>query len=114
MRILDGEKWLARIFVGDKDRWHGQPLYVALVERLRREGFAGATVLHGMGGFGAHSVIHYPSLLRLSSDLPIVIEVVDGDEPIARLEQIVDEMVGEGLVTLEKVRVIRYGAAPPR
>lgn len=113
MRVLDGEKWLARIFVGGSDFWHHQPLYVALVERLRREGFAGATVLQGISGFGAHSVVHEPHLFRLSSDLPVVIEVVDDEERIRRLEVIVDEMVVEGLVTLEKVRVVQYAARPP-
>ena len=112
MRVLDGEKVLARIFVGDSDLWHHQPLYVALVERLRREGFAGATVLRGISGFGAHSVVHASHLFRLSSDLPLVIEVVDDEEKIRRLEAIVDEMVVEGLVTLEKVRVVQYRPGP--
>jgi PII-like signaling protein len=112
MRALDGEKWLARIFVGSHDLWHHQPLYLALVERLRREGFAGATVLQGIAGYGAHSVIHHPTLLRLSADLPIVIEVVDDEEKMRILEAIVDEMVADGLLTLEKVRVVRYDPGP--
>jgi hypothetical protein len=113
MRVLDGEKWLARIFIGSSDQWHLQPLSIALVERLRREGFAGATVLQGISGFGAHSVIHQPHLFRLSSDLPVVVEVIDDEPKMARLEVIVDEMVSEGLVTLEKVRVVQYRAGPP-
>ena len=114
MRTLDGEQILARVFIGESDRWHHQPLSVALVERLRKEGFAGATVLRGITGFGARSVLHTSHLLRLSEDLPIVIEIVDTDERIERLKPILDEMVREGLVTLEKVRVLKYspGARP--
>lgn len=108
MRVLDGEQVLARIFIGESDKWHHQPLSVALLERLRKEGFAGATVFHGVAGFGARSVLHTTHLLRLSEDLPVVIEVVDSQEHVDRLIPILDEMVGEGLVTLEKARVIKY------
>jgi uncharacterized protein len=108
MRVLTGEQLLVRIFVGESDRWHHQPLATALVERLRREGFAGATVLRGVAGFGARSVLHSAHLLRLSEDLPIVIEVVESEEHVERLLPVLEEMVGEGLVTLEKVRVIKY------
>jgi PII-like signaling protein len=111
MRVLDGEMVLARIFLGEADQWHHQPLYLALVERLRGDGFAGATVLRGISGFGARSVLHTTHLLDLSEDLPIVVEVVDTDAHIQRLLQILDEMVPGGLVTLEKVRVVRYGAS---
>jgi PII-like signaling protein len=114
MRVLEGEQWLIRIFVGESDRWHGRPLADALVERLRKEGFAGATVLRGLAGFGARSVIHTTHLLALSQDLPLVIEVVDTEEHVSRLEPILDEMVADGLVTLEKVRVLRYKAGQPR
>jgi PII-like signaling protein len=114
MRVLEGEQWLVRIFVGESDRWHGRPLVDALVERLRKEGFAGATVLRGLAGFGARSVIHTTHLLALSQDLPLVIEVVDTEEHVSRLEPILDEMVADGLVTLEKVRVLRYKAGKPR
>jgi PII-like signaling protein len=110
MRVLDGEQVLARIFIGESDRWHHQPLAMALLERLRREGFAGATVFHGIAGFGARSVLHTSHLLRLSEDLPVVIEVVDTQEHIDRLLPILDDMVTEGLVTLEKARVVRYAA----
>jgi PII-like signaling protein len=75
---------------------------------LRREGFAGATVLQGIGGFGARSVLHTAHLLRLSEDLPVVIEIVDTSDQVERLLPILDEMVGEGLVTMEKVRVVKY------
>jgi PII-like signaling protein len=108
MRVLDGEQTMARIFVGESDKWHHQPLSVALLERLRREGFAGATVFHGVAGFGARSVIHTAHILRLSEDLPVVVEVVDTEERIQQLIPILDEMVHEGLVTLERVRVVKY------
>jgi PII-like signaling protein len=111
MRVLDGEQVLVRILVGESDRWHGGPLYRALCERLRREGFAGATVLRGVMGFGARSVMHTASIVDLSADLPVVIEVVDTQQQVDRLVPILDEMVSGGLVTMEKVRVLRYG--PP-
>jgi PII-like signaling protein len=108
MRVLDGEQVLVRIFIGESDRWHHRPLAEALLERLRKEGFAGATVLHAVAGFGARSVLHTSHILRLSEDLPILLEVVDTEEHVQRLLPILDEMVDEGLVTTEKVRVIRY------
>ncbi|MFN2385924.1 MAG: DUF190 domain-containing protein [Thermoanaerobaculia bacterium] len=108
MRVLDGEQILVRIFIGESDKWHHQPLSIALLERLRKEGFAGGTVFHGVAGFGARSVLHTAHLLRLSEDLPVVIEVVDTQHHIDRLIPILDEMVTEGLVTLEKARVIKY------
>ena len=110
MRILDGEQSLVRIFIGESDPWQHQHLATALVERLRKEGFAGATVFQGVAGFGAHSVLHTASILRLSQDLPVLIEVVESDEHLQRLLPILDEMVVEGLVTVEKVRVVRYSA----
>jgi PII-like signaling protein len=108
VRVLEGEQMLVRIFIGESDKWHHQPLAVALTERLRREGFAGATVLQGVAGFGGKSVLHTAHLLRLSQDLPILIEVVDSEEQVERLLPILDEMVKEGLVTIERVRVLRY------
>jgi PII-like signaling protein len=108
MRVLDGEQTLVRIFIGESDLWHHQPLANALLERLRREGFAGATVMRGLAGFGARSVIHSASILRLSEDLPVLIEIVDSPDRVQVLLPILDEMVQEGLVTLEKVRVLRY------
>ncbi len=112
MRELNGEQHLARIFIGESDKWHHQPLYMALVERLRKEGFAGATVFRGVAGFGAKSVLHTSRVLRLSEDLPMVIEVVDTAERMERLAEILEEMVTEGLVTIEKARVLKYSPAP--
>lgn len=114
MRVLEGEQWLVRIFIGESDRWQGRPLADALVERLRKEGFAGATVLRGLAGFGARSVVHTTRLLELSQDLPLVVEVVDTEEHVKRLEPILDEMMSDGLVTLEKVRVLKYRPGTPR
>jgi len=107
-RALEGEQLLVRIFIGEADRWHHQPLHIALLERLRAEGFAGATVTRAIGGFGARSIIHTTSILRLSEDLPLVVEVVDSEGQIDKLKPILDEMVAEGLVTIEKVRVLKY------
>jgi len=115
MRVLDGPQTLVRIFLGDSDKWQSQPLSRALLERLRREGFAGATVVHGVAGFGAASVIHTAHIVDLSADLPVVIEVVDDEEHVQRLLPILDEMItGGALVTLEKVHVVRYAAAGAR
>jgi uncharacterized protein len=105
---LDGEGKLLRIFIGEADTWHGKPLYRAIVERVRAEGLAGATVIRGIEGFGADSRIHTSRILRLSEDLPVVIEIVDTDERIEQILPLLDEMVGEGMVTLEKVHVIAY------
>lgn len=112
MRVLSGEQVMVRVFIGESDRWQHQALATALLERLRREHFAGATVFHGVAGFGAHSVLHTSRLLRLSEDLPVVIEIVDTQEHVDRLLPILDEMVTEGLVTVEKVRVLKYAARP--
>jgi len=114
-RVLEGEQTLLRIFLGESDQWHGRPLHLALIERFRKEGAAGVTVLRGIAGFGARSVVHTTHILRLSEDLPIVLELVDTPEQLERLLPILDEMVGEGLVTLEKVRVVKYapGDRPP-
>lgn len=108
MRTLDGDQVLVRIFIGESDQWHHQNLYTALLERLKKEGFAGATVFHGVAGFGARSVMHTTHILRLSEDMPVVIEVVDTQDHIDRLLPILDEMVTEGLVTMEKVHVLKY------
>ena len=108
MRVLDGEQFLIRIFIGESDRWHHTPLHRALLERLRAEGFAGATVTHGIAGFGARSVIHTAQLLDLSTDLPVVIEVVDDAAHVDRITEILDEMLDGGLVTMQQVRVLRY------
>jgi PII-like signaling protein len=113
MRAIEGEQSLVRIFIGEGDKWHHQPLAIALLERLRKEGFAGATVIRGVAGFGAHSVVHTSHILRLSQDLPVLIEVVDSQERVNALLPILEEMVQEGLVTIEKVRVLRYAARSP-
>jgi PII-like signaling protein len=115
MRVLDGDHFLVRIFLGESDQWHHTPLSRALLERLRAEGFAGATVVRGVAGFGANSVIHTASLIELSADLPVVIEVVDDQAHVDRLIPILDEMVtGGALVTVERVRVVRYAASADR
>jgi hypothetical protein len=108
MRALDGEQVLVRVYIGESDRWHHTSLHHALLERLREEGFAGATVTHGIAGFGARSVIHTAHVLDLSTDLPVVIEVVDDQAHVDKLVEILDEMLEGGMVTMEKVRVIRY------
>src|SRR5947207_14662308 len=100
--------YLLRIFIGESDRWHGKPLYEAIVLKARELHMAGATVLRGPMGFGAHSRLHTAKILRLSEDLPMVIEIVDSRENIDKLLPHIDGMVTEGLVTLEKVEVIRY------
>jgi PII-like signaling protein len=111
MRVLDGDQFLVRIFLGESDRFHHTPLWRALLERLRREGFAGATVTHGVAGFGASSVIHTASLVELSSDLPVVLEVVDDEAHVQKLLPILDDMIkGGALVTVERVRVVKYAA----
>jgi CBS domain-containing protein len=96
------------IYIGESDRWRGQPLAGALLEALRREGLAGATVMRAMAGFGAHSRIHTTAILRLSQDLPLVLEVIDTAERIERAVALVGPMVGEGLITLEEVRIVKY------
>ena len=103
-----GEKVLMRIFIGESDRHGHRPLYEELVELFRKEGLAGATVLRGVSGFGAHSVFHSAKLLRLSADLPMIVEVVDAQEKIDAVMPRVDELMDGGLITLEKVTVIRY------
>ena len=105
---IEGQGHLLRIFIGESDQWHGKPLYQAIVERVREEGLAGATVLRGIEGFGAHARLHTARILRLSEDLPVVIEIVDSEANIRRVIPLLDDMVGEGLVTVEKVEVITY------
>lgn len=102
---------LLRIFLGEQDKWNGQPLYEAIIHLAKKEGMAGATALKGFMGFGAKSHLHTTKLLRLSEDLPIVIEMVDSEEKINRFLPHLDEMVQEGLITLEKAHVILYRAS---
>ena len=104
------EGQLLRVFVGEADRWEGRPLYEAIVETARRQGLAGATVWKGFMGFGAHSRMHTAKILRLSEDLPIVIEIVDAPEKIRAFLPALDLMVTEGLVTVERAEVLMYRA----
>jgi uncharacterized protein len=99
---------LLRVFVGDSDRYHGKPLYEAIVEAARAHHLAGATVLRGHLGYGAHSRIHTAKILRLSEDLPIVVEIVDASEKIDDFLPILDGMMAEGMVTVEQVKVVTY------
>ena len=105
---FEGERTLMRIHIGESDHWKGKALYQAIVEMLRTEKFSGVTVLRGVGGYGSSSIYHTDKILRLSQDLPIVIEVVEYNERIEQILPRLDEMVGGGLITLEKVRVILY------
>ena len=113
MRIPE-DAVLARIFVGEDDRSDGKPLYETLVLKARELGLAGATVLRGPMGFGHASRLHTAKILRLSGDLPLVIEIVDAEDKIARFLDAIEPMMGSGLLTLEKVKVLRYGPPPPR
>ncbi len=99
---------LMRIFVGESDRFEKQPLYEALVELFHAQGIAGATVIKGAMGYGGHSQVHSDRLLRFSSDLPVVVEVVDSEVKINQVLPLIEEMIQGGLITLEKVRVIKF------
>jgi PII-like signaling protein len=103
---------LLRIFVGEDERCGHAPLYEAIVLKAREMHLAGATVLRGPLGFGHSSRLHTAKILRLSEDLPMVIEIVDAEEKVQSFLEVLDGMIGSGLVTLEKVKVLRYGAAP--
>lgn len=108
---FEGERTLMRIHIGESDKWHGKPLHEVIVEMLRTEGFSGATVLRGVAGYGGSSIYHTDKILRLSQDLPIIVEVVEYTDRIEKVLPRLDEMVEGGLITLEKVRVILYKAA---
>jgi PII-like signaling protein len=103
---------LLRIFIGESDRWEKRPLYEAIVLAAREADLAGATVLRGLMGYGRHSRVHTAKILRLSEDLPIVIEIADRTDKIEAFLPTVDRMVTEGLVTLETVRVLKYRGGP--
>ncbi|HXH28123.1 MAG TPA: DUF190 domain-containing protein, partial [Candidatus Polarisedimenticolia bacterium] len=113
--VLPEDGHLLRIFIGESDRHDGRPLYEWIVLRAREQGLAGATVLRGIEGFGAHSHLHTAKILRLSEDLPIVLEFVDTREKIEAFLPIIDDAIPEGLATLEKVsiRFYRSGRRPP-
>lgn len=109
MTKLTGEKVLMRIFIGESDKAGHRPVYEALVDLFRKERFAGATVIRGIAGFGARSIYHTDKILRLSSDLPIIVEVVDSQEKFDAVMPRIDELMnGGGMITLEKALVIRY------
>ena len=109
---IEGEGKLLRVFIGESDRYKGRPLFEAIVRKARTLGLAGATVWQGIEGFGARSRIHTAKILRLSEDLPVIVEIVDSDDKIRRLLPHIDEMMeaahSGGLVTLEKAEIIRY------
>jgi PII-like signaling protein len=108
MRRIEGEQVLMRIFIGEQDQWEWKPLYMALIGLFRSKGLAGATVLRGVAGFGPDSILHTAGIFKLSADLPVVIEVVDSGARLESLLPEVDRMMKGGLITMEKVRVIRY------
>lgn len=107
MRI-EGQGLLVRIYIGESDQWHGQPLYQAIVALLRERGIAGATVLRGIEGFGAKAHLRTTRILQLSQDLPVLIEVVDQEERLRAVLPELDQMVSDGLITLERVEIIAY------
>ena len=109
---IEGPAKLLRIYIGDSDQWHGGPLYAAIVQRAHDLGLAGATILHGLEGYGATSRIHTARLLNLAQDLPIVIDIVDREDRITGFLPVLDEMITEGLVIIEDVHVFRSVAGP--
>ena len=113
MHGFKGERTLMRIHIGERDKWHGRPLHEVIVEQLRSQGFAGATVFRGMAGFGASAHLRSDKLELLSLDLPVVIECVDTEEKVQCVLPELDDMLGGGLITLERVRVIMYRADLP-
>lgn len=108
---IESEAVLVRVHIGEADRYQGKPLYKKILEILRENGIAGATVLRGIAGYGKSSVLHTASILDISADLPIVIEVVDTQENIDRILPIIDKLIENGLITMEKVKVIKYIAS---
>ncbi|GJL79725.1 MAG: hypothetical protein NPINA01_27140 [Nitrospinaceae bacterium] len=104
----ESEAILLRVFIGESDKYDGKPLYKYLINLFSREGLAGATVLRGIAGFGKSSHLHTTSILRLSTDLPIVIEVADKKENIERIKPLLDEVIEQGLITEEKVKIVLY------
>jgi len=109
---LPSEASLLRVFIGESDKAEGRPLFELIVEKARRRGLAGATAVRGFLGFGANSRIHTSKVLRLSEDLPVVVEIVDAEDKIEAFLPELDAMIGEGMVTLEKIRVIAYRHNP--
>ena len=113
MHGFKGERTLLRIHIGEGDRYHGKPLYQAIVEVLRQQHYAGATVLRGIAGFGASAKLHTDRIEVLSLDLPVIIECVETGERIAEILPLLDDMIGGGLITLERAKVIMYRADLP-
>lgn len=113
MHGLKGERTLMRIHIGERDRYQGKPLHQAIVELLRSRHYAGATVLRGIMGFGASSKLHSERFLELSLDLPIIVECIETEEKIEEILPVLDEMLGGGLITLERAKVIMYRAELP-
>ena len=109
-----GERTLMRIFIGESDKFQGKPLYEALLNLFRQRGIAGATVVRAIAGYGSSSKVHTEKVLRLSVDLPIIVEVVETEETIERILPELDEMIGGGLITLERARVVMYRPANVR
>lgn len=109
---IEGEAVVLRIYIGESDTWHGKPLHMAILLMAREKGLAGATVFKGVEGFGATSRIHTSNLLRLSEDLPVLIEMVDREERIRELLPSLDEMIREGMITMHRTEVIKYVADP--
>lgn len=107
MKIV-GQAKLLRIYIGESEKWHGQPLYMAVLLKAREQGLAGGTVLRGIAGYGANSVIHTANILRLSEDLPIVMEFVDSAEKIQAFLPALHEMLNEGLILLQDVEVVKH------
>jgi PII-like signaling protein len=114
MESLTGERTLMRIHIGERDKHHGKPLYEAIVLLLRERGFAGATVLRGIMGFGASAGIHSEKVLRLSLDLPLIVECVDTAEKIEAILPELDAMIGGGLITLERAKVVIHRSDQPK
>ncbi len=105
---IEGQALLARIYIGERDQWNSQPLHEAIVERLRERKIAGATVIRGYAGFGAKAHLHTTRLLRLSEDLPMLIEIVDEEERLRAVLPELDAMVTDGLITVEPVEVVAF------
>lgn len=109
---IEGPAKVVRIYIGESDQWHHMPLHTAIVKRARESGLAGATVLKGFEGFGANSRIHTANILRLSEDLPMIVEIVDVEDRIRAFLPVLEEMVSEGLITIGDAEVIKYVAQP--
>jgi PII-like signaling protein len=109
---IQGPAKKIRIYIGESDNWHGKALFTAIVERARKEGMAGVTVIRGTEGFGANSRIHTASILRLSEDLPIVLEIIDTPERVDLFLPLLDEMVTEGLITVQDCEIVKYVHSP--